>query len=40
VEENENLVDKDETKDEGILMMTNEDITPDSDKVWVSRHWC
>lgn len=34
VEESENLVKEDETKDEGILMMTNEDITLDNDMVW------
>jgi len=33
VEENANLIEEDETKDKGILMMTNEDITMDSDIV-------
>jgi len=33
VEENANLVEEDETKDEGILMMANEDITLDSDMI-------
>jgi len=33
VEENTNLVEEDETKDEGILMMVNEDVTLDSDMI-------
>ena len=33
VEENSNLVQEDETKDEGILMMANEDVTLDSDMI-------
>jgi len=45
VEENENLVEEDETKDEGILMMVNEDVTLDSDMIWyldigASNHMC
>jgi len=45
VEENTNLVEKDETKDEGILMTTNEGITLDSDMMWyldtsASNHMC
>ena len=42
---NSNLVEEDETKDEGILMMANEDITLDSDMVWyldtsANNHMC
>jgi len=45
VEENANLVEEDETKDEGILMMANEGIIMDSNMVWyldidVSNHMC
>ena len=45
MEENTNLVEKDETKDEGILMTTNEGITLDSDMMWyldtsASNHMC
>jgi len=45
VEENANLVEEDETKDEGILMMANEVVILDSDMVWyldtsVSNHMC
>jgi len=45
VEENANLVEEDETKDEGIFMMTNEYVTLDSDMVWyldigASNHIC
>ena len=45
MEENANLVEEDETKDEGILMMDNEDVTLDSDMIWyldtgVSNHMC
>jgi len=34
VEEDTNLVEKDETTDEGIFMIANEGITMDSDMVW------
>jgi len=34
MEENVTLVEEGETKDKGILMMANEDITLDSDMVW------
>ena len=45
MEENENLVEEDETKDEGILMMSNEGVTLDSDMVryldtGASNHMC
>jgi len=45
VEENANLVEEDETKDEGILMMANEDFNLDSDMVQyldtgASNHMC
>jgi len=45
VGENANLLEEDETKDEGILMMANKDITLDSDMVWyldagASKHMC
>jgi len=38
VEENENFVEKDETKDERILMMANEGVSLDSYSM-VSKHW-
>jgi len=34
VEENANVLEEDETKDEGILMMANEDVTLDNDMIW------
>jgi len=34
VEESANLVEEDETKEEGILIMANEDVTLDSDMIW------
>jgi len=45
VEENSNLVEEDETKEEGILMMANEDVTLDSDMILyldtgASNHMC
>jgi len=45
VEENANIVEKDETKEEGILMMANKGVTLDSDMVWyldtgASNHMC
>jgi len=45
VEEDANLVEEDETKDEGILIMANEGITLDNDIGWyhdtgVSNHMC
>ncbi|XP_068466655.1 uncharacterized protein [Phaseolus vulgaris] len=45
VKENANLVEEDETKEEGILMMANECVILDSDMVWylytgVSSHMC
>jgi len=45
VEVNVNLVEEDETKDEGILMIVNEGITLDNDTVWylntgASNHMC
>jgi len=45
VEESENLVEEDETREEGILMMANEDVILDSDMVWyletgASNHMC
>jgi len=45
VEESPNLVEEDETKEEGILMMTNEGVTLDSDMIWyldtcASNHMC
>ena len=38
VEESANLVEEDETKEEGILMMANEGIILDNGMV--SRQWC
>jgi len=45
VEENTNLMEEDETKDEGILMMGKEDVTLDSDMIWyldtgANNHMC
>ena len=45
MEESANLVEKDETKEEGILMMANEGVILDSDMVWyvdtgASNHMC
>jgi hypothetical protein len=34
VEENVNLAMKEETRDDGILMMAYKDTTPDNDAVW------
>ena len=45
MEENTNLVEEDETKEEGILMMANECVILDSDMLWyldtgISSHMC
>jgi len=45
VEKNANLVEEDETKDEGILMMANEGTILNNDMVWyldigASNHMC
>ena len=45
MEENANLVEEDETKDEGILIMANEVVILDSEMVWyletgASNHMC
>jgi len=45
MEENANLLEEDETKDEGILIMANEGVTLDNDMLWyldigASNHMC
>jgi len=45
VKENTNLIEKDETKDEGILMIVNKGVTLDSGMVWylgtsANNHMC